>query len=709
MTFLNPLLLAGTALVAVPIILHLIMRQRPRYLEFPALQFIQRRHDTNQRRLRLRHLVLLALRAALIALLAFALARPSVRLAGALGKQEAPVAAALVFDTSVRMNYRHENRTRLQAAQQLGQWLLSQLPAESQIAVIGTDQAPVAFQVDRGAAKHRIEGLETTAVSQPLTDAIVDAVELLGRSELVRKEIYVFSDLAGVSWPEDAAARLQEAMGQLPAVGTYVIDVGVDDPVNSSLGDVRLSADVLSRGSPLTVDTQVFQTGKGSVRTVEFYLLDSDRRPVKRGGDTLSLEDGQSRQITFHIEGLPLGTHQGYVQILGQDGLADDDRRYLTVEVQPAWRVLIVSPKPVDASAVYLSEAIAPTAFRRTGQARFEPAAIPYEKLAETPLDSYSAVCLLDPAPLEAGTWQKLANYTADGHGLAVFFGGNARPVNTFNDKAAQQVLPGKLVRQVRRPDGDTHLSPRDFSHPALAAFRRFGGAIPWEAFPVLRYWQFRDIHKGVAVIVPYSDGEPALLDRPVGQGRVLTMTTPVSDDPNRDPWNLLPVGEAWPFVVLANEAMSYLVGSGEKQLNYVTGQAALLHLDASKPYRAYVLTQPDGLEVRLAADLRRNALMVTATEDPGNYRVQAGGTGGIDRGFSANVPPAQTRLQRATDERLGAIFGEYPYHVARSENEIEREFTAGRVGRELFPMLIGLVALALGLEHVVANRFYRE
>ena len=79
MTFLNVALLSGAGLVAIPIILHLIMRQRPKLLEFPALRFIRKRYDTNQRRLRLRHLLLLLLRAGAIALLALALARPSIK------------------------------------------------------------------------------------------------------------------------------------------------------------------------------------------------------------------------------------------------------------------------------------------------------------------------------------------------------------------------------------------------------------------------------------------------------------------------------------------------------------------------------------------------------------------------------------------------------------------------------------------------------
>src|SRR3972149_1759256 len=79
LSFLTPLMLAGAALVAAPIILHLVMKQQPKHLVFPALRFIQRREDANRRQLRLRHLLLLLLRCCAIVFLALAMARPSLR------------------------------------------------------------------------------------------------------------------------------------------------------------------------------------------------------------------------------------------------------------------------------------------------------------------------------------------------------------------------------------------------------------------------------------------------------------------------------------------------------------------------------------------------------------------------------------------------------------------------------------------------------
>ena len=81
MTFLNASILIGAALVAIPVVLHLLMRRQPQLVTFPALRFVQQRRISNQRTLRLRHWLLLVARCLLIALLVLALAGPTVDLA----------------------------------------------------------------------------------------------------------------------------------------------------------------------------------------------------------------------------------------------------------------------------------------------------------------------------------------------------------------------------------------------------------------------------------------------------------------------------------------------------------------------------------------------------------------------------------------------------------------------------------------------------
>ena len=78
MQLINPAIIYGLGLAAVPVVLHMLLRARPKPHLFPALRLLQARRRHNRRRLRLRHIWLLLLRILLIALLVLAVARPKL-------------------------------------------------------------------------------------------------------------------------------------------------------------------------------------------------------------------------------------------------------------------------------------------------------------------------------------------------------------------------------------------------------------------------------------------------------------------------------------------------------------------------------------------------------------------------------------------------------------------------------------------------------
>jgi hypothetical protein len=706
MGFVTPALLGGALLVAVPIVLHLIMRREAKQLQFPALRFVLRRQTLNQHRLRLRHWLLLALRCAIIALLAFALARPTLRGSGVAGQEGKQIAAALVFDNSLRMQYEHENQTRLERAQYLAGWLLEQLPAEGPVTVVDRSGKHRGSDLDRAAAALRVERLELSAAVRPLADALQDATNWLEGQKEYRGEIYVFTDLAAEAWPQDALTSFAAWLKDMPGTNVYLIDVGVEEPRDVGLVGLRLSGQQLAPGGVLRLDTELQSIGAAAENgevVVELFVGTSPAGAEKRGQQALQPGDNASLPIEFSLSGLNLGTHQGYVRIVGHDALPCDDIRYFTVDVRPPSKVLLLAES--DADAVFLREALAPTV-AGLAPARFACEVQPFTQLANLPLADFDAVFLIDPPPLVATAWQALMDYVDAGGGLGIFLGRHAIS-NEFNQSGPQQLLPAKLRWQSRE---ETYLRPIAVEHPALAEFRELGDAVPWPEFPVFRYWELESGDAAAHVVAPLANGKPALVERQVGAGRVLLFATSVSDEAHDDPWNLLPTApDPWPFLALMNGIAQYLAGASDAQLNYLAGQTVVLRLSPEEQATNFVLQMPGAIAVRQSVTPGERELTIAATEALGNYRVQAGGRQErLDRGFSVNCPAEMSQLRRIPAAQIVAALGADRVRVARTRGEIEVRVGLGRVGRELFPALILAVALVLGAEQLLSNRFYR-
>src|ERR1044071_6472403 len=94
-------LAAGAALAALPVILHLFMRQTPKHVIFPALRLVRERQKRSKKRMRIKNWLLLAARMSILGLMALAFARPTFPSQMSLGDESVPTALGLVFDTSL--------------------------------------------------------------------------------------------------------------------------------------------------------------------------------------------------------------------------------------------------------------------------------------------------------------------------------------------------------------------------------------------------------------------------------------------------------------------------------------------------------------------------------------------------------------------------------------------------------------------------------
>jgi hypothetical protein len=230
MSFVFPALLGGLVVAGVPVLLHLIMRQKPKTLRFPAFRFLVQRQRTNLRKLRLRHLLLLALRVLLIALMCLALGRPRLFNEELGLSSERPVAAVLVFDTSLSMEYQtSDKRSRLTEAKKRGQEFLAELPEGSRIIVLDTADLAGTSRGDWLASRSQVQGRINGLLPRPASGSVLQTLEyayrLLGdlarsreddTSRFLPRLVCVFSDRTRGCWDLSKLPAAQNAADQVP-------------------------------------------------------------------------------------------------------------------------------------------------------------------------------------------------------------------------------------------------------------------------------------------------------------------------------------------------------------------------------------------------------------------------------------------------------------------------------------------------------------
>jgi hypothetical protein len=733
MTFVHPLLLGGLALAGVPVLLHLIMRQKPKRLPFPAFRFLVQKHRTNQTRLRLRHLLLLLLRMAIVAALCLALARPSLT-GGVLAplSPDRPVSAVLLIDTSYSMEYTPGSKTRLEDARRRAGELLDELPDGSQVAVL--DSAEVGGQpLAIAQARDRIAGLKLRHDNAPLTRQIERAYALFPELDRLQENgaeaphvLYVISDRTRGCWDEAAAAGLK----QPPGVTTLFVDVGVDDPSDLAIVEVKPEPATVRPGGTVRINVALRATGQDYDAELTCSL---DGQPGQK--KSRKVEAGRTEVITFEYRAgqgsagespdLPTeGLHQVAVQLGNSDALTFDNAGFATFRVLGV-RPLLVIADDTEAARDW-SDAVADD-FRATVK--------PAKELTPERLDfdDYPAICLFNVAHPQGWLWAKLKDYVNDGHGLAVILGGQkggTDPAAYNDDKTAGEVMPVRLDA-VRSAAGEERYwsefqddGQRLGRHPLLAPFLTWKRAGNTDFFvnpemrpSAARYWNVRP--EGQADVLAHyadKDGSPALIERTIGRGRVLVLTTALdAGSPAEGRWNNYFGLNSFGFV-FSHLMLRHLAGdTREPTFNYVTGQAVTVPLPA-KPLPTYTLVGPGvlGGDSTLTPQAGQRDLSITQATTPGNFLVLAvpDEKQPVQKlaAFSMNPRPDEHILDRVPVEQIEAVLGPGSVlPVDRKANLRERLQEHGGRPLELMPWLLIALLLFLALEGLLANRFYRK
>lgn len=695
MEFLNPMFLGlGLGALAVPVVIHLMLRKRSRVIPFSTLRFLIAVDHRLSRRNRLKEILLLALRMAALALIALALAHPQspdARLPGARPAR----AQVIIVDDSASMNRRAHARSSFETAIEAAALLMGALGPGDQGALMRVSDArsgsESALTSDRQALFSNLEAMKPGHFGSNPKEAFNAAVACLAESPLPCKDLIFITDLPEKHWERLFKQIGTTAMAALEDGSIRVILLVPDSPegVNLTVRDVTVSP-VPGKGPDTCRIGVVLENHENQSREGRLALtVDQDRIENRM----FTLAPLSTEEINFDVMFRNPGTHRGTAE-LDPDILADDNTRFFLFETRAARRVLLVSREeglnPYDDPAFYIARALAPP-IRAEGSDPVQVDQSGEAALAATRLENYDVIILVNPGLRFPGTKKALEAFVQRGGGLLIFAGSSRHDPEDL--QALGTLMPSEswdLQAGISESER-FKLEPVALEHPLLAALRathppaelespRFKGYVRphFDGTPgvagLRTLMQFVSHPSGEG---RDSAGDPALVEHSIGDGRILAFLNdcaPASSD----------FAMKVSFVPFLHGAVAYLCDRAGQRVERLVGDFL-----STKP--AQRLNQPGFFPLTTSQDFDADRtekatawLAVNVDPDEGN--------------------PARYSLDRANEylenlpHGLAAIFEDPEEAVDLSAGEEE-------AGSDLFYPLLFIALLLLLVEPFLANR----
>ena len=674
MVFLSPLFLFGLLAAALPIAIHLIRKEKPPKMMFSTIRFLKKTSKKLILFQQIQQWLLLLLRAVVIMLLVIAFARPLVDQSVSRLLDVEPQSVVILLDNSMSMRYGESFVDAKAAAVEI---LDDLSPGDEAALVLFSNSAETVRELttDVDSLRSFVEGIGQPGYGTTrYMPNLRLADQLLESSRFENRAVYMISD-----YQEEGLDGSDDNWKLAPGVGFTGIDVGSEESTNLVLTDVRSPETLLEDSAEQQILVRVRSSGTVHVSQGEVTLgIDGnlvDRVPVDLADQSEQVVD---LTAVFDTE----GTHVGEVTLNG-DSFAVDNKFYFTVDVLPKIRVLVVNGEAsddwFDDEGHWFGLAVSSAAESPFTLESVEPAALSAASLRQN-----DVAVLLNVGDLNGSQAAAVSSYVESG-GALLIAPGDRVDADRFNQQFSE-ISPASL--QFQESSGrDDYLVIADFNrrHPILR---------PLEADWSVRFqghWTMTPDAEA-DVLMQFDNSEPALVERSVGEGKVILFASTMDLE-----WNNLPLQAL--FLPFVHETLRHLVQPPTKQRAYQIGDTFSVVLDGQT--NEVQAQGPDGNALEF---IDENFVVNAAT--PGLIRATVDG---VPQTYAVNVIPEESRFAKTAVSNLYDTiinpdtepFQSQAVRTAQLIEELERP-------QRIWWWILSLVMLLLVAEVLVANRTYR-
>lgn len=724
MSLLNSELLWLLPLIGVPILVHLLIRQRVPRVQWAAMTFLMRALRKNRRRLLMETLLLLVVRTAIVAAVVSVVLRPVARAGWHwLSGQRQRTLSVVVLDDSASMAASDGVRSRFDRAVSRIEQYLDTLPAGSDVAVILAANPPIDLirqpTRDLGYVRQALARLAPRDSQAAIDESLTRAASKLANETTPNREILVASDMQGKEWQEGNTARQQALLAAREAASVFLLtvpatpaaDVGVAD-LSISGGPEGLVPSLAGNQWPTTISLAMTALNhkEDAVTNVDLFVDGQKvtRRQVVVPPDRVAITAFEHR---FNSPGEHTITAR-----CDNDLYARNNQRSMVVRVRDRIKVLLIDGRagtdPAMSAGGFLQAALWPTDPQDPETASlFDILKVTTGGLESLQISSFPLIILADVPALPTAALGGIKTAVREGAGLLVIAGAQINPSNfaAMFAEGGSGLLPVQLGPPIDLPPTDqpAGLVLAEPLVPALAAFDdpTLMKSLSQAAFRTLRPVAGTQ-GKNVQSWAGFTKGGTALVANTYGRGRVVYFGSPADRQGGEFPLSpaFVPFFQQLAFHLTFGQDIGAVdAGSPLEWRVTSTTEVTLTYPDGTS-------TSADSMVIEDATS-GQSSVMLSAADHAGLYTLTSRDSDNTPRQAkkAVNLPaeefnPAMPTVADLQDKALPAVV-----RLIGPDESIHAALMAAKRGAELstagLVVLLGLLLTELLLVRLFAPR----
>ncbi|MCM8528358.1 MAG: BatA and WFA domain-containing protein [Lentisphaeraceae bacterium] len=407
MNFINSFLLWTAAGAALPVLIHMLNREKPKKVDIPTVEFIIKAVQKSSGSRKLNNFLLLLMRMLILVCLSLIVARPQIEKFLSSGTADNPVQAVIIIDNSYYSAHKNNSSTVIDEVKAKARSIVDTLPSGSLISIMSADENDNGFTAIKDYVYEKIDQLSPAPLNADMRSLITSASEMLNDLDAKAKNrIYLLSDMNRGSWNSNYD------LNKLDPEIIYL------SPLSKRVGNIFIS-DVKIKSSGFTKSQRIFKRRDTDIQVKisgDRVLAGLKVKLIIEGDEVdekVILNEETDSELVFSTSFDKEGMYFCEVKIETQDSIETDNTYYFNIKVLPPLNIYLANDRKSLNPLIYRA-ALSPSGWH--GKQKFNVNLLSYTKLLEKiTVEKPDIIILCGSLSLTENQWQGVRSYIANG------------------------------------------------------------------------------------------------------------------------------------------------------------------------------------------------------------------------------------------------------------------------------------------------------